>query len=247
MLARAVAHSIRTAMQGEQLPGRALDGRSFRAPLIRWFRKNRRNFPWRSADTAWQFLVAEVCLHRTRAQQVAEIYPQLAELAPFPQKLLEHGQEFLDLTARWGLPSRFEKLLETARILVNRYDGAVPTNWQDLKSLPGVSDYVASAILCFGEQREAVLLDTNICRIIRRLTGNPKLGPWQARVELFERSGFKGPDTDWNYALLDLAASVCTVHSPKCSMCPVQKHCVRGRPSPNTVVTQRWLRKTKQW
>lgn len=228
-LARAVASSIRSALDGEQPPGRVADGRSFRTPLVKWFRKNRRGFPWRSGDDPWQFLVAEVCLQRTKAQQVADAYPQLAALAPSPQKLIDSDQEFLDLAASLGLPWRFQKLLETAHILVEKYEGTVPTDWENLRSLPGVGDYVASAVLCFGDHRQAVLLDTNTQRIARRLTGQPKLGPWQARVELFERSGYRGPDSEWNYALLDLAALVCTVRTPKCDECPVRRGCLRWR------------------
>ena len=209
--------------------GRTADGRASRTPLVKWFRKNRRDFPWRSADDPWQFLVAEVCLHRTRAQQVADIYPQLIALAPSPQKLIERSQEFLKLAASLGLAWRFEKLLETAHILVAKYRGTVPTDWENLSSLPGVGDYVASAVLCFGDHRQAVLLDTNTQRIVRRLTGNPKLGPWQARLELFERSGYRGPDSEWNYSLLDLGALVCTVRAPKCDECPVRRGCRRWR------------------
>lgn len=88
---------------------------------------------------------------------------------------------------------------------------------------------MASAILCFAYGRNAVLLDTNTRRIARRLTGNDNVRSWEIRLELFQRSGRTGPDTEWNYALLDLGALVCTANAPRCGECPVQRQCPKGR------------------
>ena len=104
----------------------------------------------------------------------------------------------------------------------------VPDNWQELVAIPGVGDYIASAVLCFAFGRRSVLMDTNTTRIARRLMGGASR-PWRQRLYLHQLAGPKGATAEWNQALLDLGALTCTARAPKCGDCPVRAHCATGK------------------
>ena len=108
--------------------------------------------------------------------------------------------------------------------------GRVPDSRQELIAIPGVGDYIASAVLCFAFGRPSVLMDTNTRRIARRVRGENARDPdWLLRLDLHTLAGRSGPDVEWNQALLDLGALVCRARAPACRECPVQKHCCMGR------------------
>ena len=108
--------------------------------------------------------------------------------------------------------------------------GVVPDSWQELVAIPGVGDYIASAVLCFAFGRSTVLMDTNTQRITRRVLGKGRDYPnWRLRLSLRELAGCQEATAQWNQALLDLGALICTARAPKCGACPVHSHCITGR------------------
>ena len=199
--------------------------------MLAWHASHRRSYPWRRADLApWHVLMAEMCLHRTRADQVAPVFEALLRLAPTPRAMVRHADEALDAMRSLGLRWRAENIIAVARCLIDDHDGRVPDTELALRMLPGVGDYVAQAVLCFGFGRRAVLLDTNTMRIIGRLNGRDFSNRrWQLRLDLHRLAGVEGPDADFNYALLDLGALVCRASKPLCGRCPLQQHCATGR------------------
>src|SRR5262249_46215308 len=149
--------------------------------------------------------LAEMCLHRTRADQVEHTYSRLIEIAPTPAALAEQEDDARQALSSLGLGWRVGIILRLARALVERYGGSVPSGGDDLQSLPGVGDYVAQAVLCFGFGRSEVLLDTNTQRIVSRVAGSSVLAKrWQMRLDLYRLAGPAGADSDFNHALLDL-------------------------------------------
>jgi A/G-specific adenine glycosylase len=126
-----------------------------------------------------------------------------------------------------GLRWRAENLIRVAEAIVERFGGRVPDDELELRSLPGVGDYVAQAVLCFAFGRRAVLLDTNTRRIVSRIRGTEPRR-WQLRLDLYALAGEQGPTADFNYALLDLGALVCGAGRPECQACPVARHCATG-------------------
>lgn len=173
--------------------------------------------------------MAEVCLHRTRADQVRPVYEALAELAPTPAAMAARGAEALDVMRSLGLRWRADNMITIARVLVETHGGRVPSTELELRQLPGVGDYVANAVLAFGFGRRAVIVDTNTERIIGRVRNRTKTPRWQLRLDLHELAGRDGPDADFNYALLDLGAQVCRSGRPLCEICPVERHCATNR------------------
>ena len=236
MLASAIASSVRSALEDKPIHGgiserHTAHGSSFRDALVGWFNRNRREFPWRRQDlNPWQILLVEMCLHRTKAEQVAQIADELLTLGQMPDSFLENHGKLGPWLASLGLHWRSENLVAAAEFVRDRLVGQVPDNWQELVAIPGVGDYIASAVLCFAFDRSSVLMDTNTTRISRRVLGGGVNQPnWRLRLHLHELAGARGADVQWNQALLDLGALICTSRAPKCRDCPVLAHCDTGK------------------
>lgn len=197
----------------------------FRGRLLEWHRRNRLKYPWRTGRMdPWTVLMAELCLARTRPELVPMIFGALQRLAPAPAALLAHrapGPVLREL----GLGARADLLIDVARDLQRRFGGAVPEDELDLRSLPGVGDNVAQAVLCFGFGRRAVLLDATTARLIERFCGRADRRRWQIRLDLYQLAGSEGPDAEFNYALLDHGALTCRREKPLCGECPVRGGC----------------------
>ena len=234
LLASAIASSVRGAIED----GSAPDGTNcshptstdnFRDHLASWFEDNKRSFPWRRHGlNPWQVLLVEMSLHRTKAEQVARIADKLLSLGETPASFLSNSKKLAPRLASLGLHWRSANLASAAQFVSDQLAGEVPDNWQELTAIPGVGDYIASAVLCFAFGRPSVLMDTNTVRIARRVLGDPDLPNWRLRLALHELAGPTGADVEWNQALLDLGALVCTAHAPKCDACPVRASCVTG-------------------
>ena len=170
----------------------------------------------------------EMCLHRTKAEQVARIADELLSLGETPASFLSNSKKLAPHLASLGLHWRAANLASAAEFVRDRLEGEVPDNWQELTAIPGVGDYIASAVLCFAFGRPSVLMDTNTVRIARRLLGDSDLPNWRLRLALHKLAGPNGTDIAWNQALLDLGALVCTARAPKCDACPVRASCATG-------------------
>ena len=212
MLASAIASSVRRALEGKATHG-VIDERhpryesSFRADLATWFKQNRREFPWRRPDlNPGQILLLEMCLHRTKAEQVARVADELLSLGQTPDSFLDNSEMLAPSLASLGLHWRSLNLVSAAEFVRDRLAGQIPDNWQELTAIPGVGDYIASAVLSFAFGRSSVLMDTNTQRIARRVLGGPDQPKWRLRLSLSERAGPKGANAQWNQALLDLGA-----------------------------------------
>jgi len=226
LLAEALGRSVAAAF-GRHSSRPLAQIRSFRTDLLGWHRSNSRQYPWRSGGNPWTVLLAEMCLHRTRADQVAPIYKRLIAIAPTPTSMQQNADDVRELLTPLGLRWRVDNILEVANVILKRHDGEVPDSREQLTSLPGVGDYVANAVLCFGYGRKAILTDTNTQRIASRVMGrDPLRRVWQMKLDLYKLAGTEGADPDFNYALLDLGALVCRASSPRCLVCPVAAHCV---------------------
>ncbi len=225
LLGEALGNALRVSLSGGRRR-RRLSSSSFRDDLLAWHDKHSRAFPWRHGKSPWNVLLAEMCLHRTRADQVAAIYDRLIEIAPNPRALVGNADDVRALLASLGLRWRIDNVLLVAQQLIERFDGNVPDTREELLSLPGIGDYGANAILVFGFGRTAILMDTNTERIVARVSGSrPPTKRWQLRLDLYGLAGRTGADSAFNYALLDLGALTCRAGSPRCVECPVRKHC----------------------
>ena len=238
MLASVIGSSVLDALNGVwsggsgPAPRHVVEG-GFRGDLLAWFRLNRRRFSWRDRElNPWQVLMLEMCLHRTRAEQVERIAGKLITHGETPSGFLANLEMLKPELDTLGLRWRVDNLIAAATHVGDELKGRVPDSWQELMAIPGVGDYIASAVLSFAFDRPSVLMDTNTRRIARRVLGEDAKQPdWMLRLSLHELACEAGPDMPWNQALLDLGALVCRARVPACGECPVQRHCRTGRRS----------------
>ncbi len=198
---------------------------TFAKRLTSWYRKARRDLPWRRArPDPYHVLVSETMLQQT---QVATVIPYfLRFIKEFPairQLALADEQRVLRLWQGLGYYSRARNLLAAARVIVREFEGKLPKNPHQLLKLPGVGRYTAGAIASLAYDRRAPIVDGNVSRVLCRID-RIEAGPTQLwrRAEEVLPSSHVG---DFNSALMELGATVCTAKSPKCSICPVRAHC----------------------
>ena len=207
---------------------RAIRPDDFRERLDAWYGLHGREFPWRQTRDPYRILVSEILLHRTRAEQVLPVYDQFIDEFPTPADIARKSRRVRSLLKPLGLHWRTDLLLDMARDLELRFGGAVPDDRESLRSLPGVSDYISEAVRCFAFGRPAVLLDTNITRVVGRIEGLPVNDSARRnsrfRKEL-QRLLPSGRSRNAYLALIDLGAAVCRPAHPSCPRCPFRELC----------------------
>ena len=201
--------------------------------ILAWGEENMRNFPWRHTGDPYKILIAEIMLHRTRAEQVNRIYGSFIMKYPDIYAIVDAGQEALknDLKSL-GLSYRVDMLFKLAIHIIEKYDGNIPDNINDLASLPGIGDYAASAVMCSAYNSPAPFLDTNTVRIISRVYGiKPTDSSRRSReFKMIMNSIIDSSDTrKLMFSMLDFAAIVCTPHTPECSVCGLNRDCTFHR------------------
>lgn len=224
-----------------------VDVMEFRTSLLHWGRENFRLFPWRQTNEPYNILMAEIMLHRTQASQVTRVYQQFIDAYPNVHLLASTNiQELHEKLYSLGLRWRVELIHKLAVTIIARFGGSIPVSREELLSLPGVSDYIASAFRCFAWNLPDAIIDTNTVRIVGRLFGL-SIKDSSRRNKVFRNHLYNLLDInnprEYNYSLLDLGAKVCTKKVlPDCLNCPVRKHCTYGS---NAVVTSSRDKATK--
>ena len=231
MLAESVGRALYNSMNASNVreTGIRYGENHIRENLLEWHRSEGRSYMWRDEDDPWIILLAEVCLRRTRADQVAGIFPLLRELGNTPEELWNNREIAREPLGHLGIGQRIDQLYAMTERIIQDHGQKVPDSYDELVQLPGVGDYMASAVLCFAFGQPTTLLDANTSRFTRRFTGRDKLAPWEMRLVLHELARPGVADAEWNYALLDLGALVCRTRKPDCASCPVRSACSTGR------------------
>lgn len=203
--------------------------------LHSWWRKHQRSYPWRETDNPFHLLMSELMLRRTRADQVVDVYLNFIAEYPDPNSLATaDANEVTSSLYSLGLAWRVPAFQEIAELLENHYDGAVPTDYATLVTLPGVGDYVASAVCSFAFHQPVAIIDTNTVRVAGRLFSIPTHAESRRRKpirNLIESLLDRERPREYNYALLDLAALICRPSDPACNQCPLLKFCQTGQSS----------------
>jgi A/G-specific adenine glycosylase len=199
--------------------------------VMEWFEVNGRDLPWRAPGfTPWGSLVSEFMLQQT---PVARVIPKLEawlERWPTPAALAaEAPGEAVRAWDKLGYPRRALWLHACAVAIVERFDGEVPSNVDDLLSLPGVGPYTARAVAVFAFGAHEPVVDTNIRRVIaRHEKGLADQGAPREKQDLDDMDALL-PHSDrspvFNQAIMELGALVCTSKSPRCGACPISASC----------------------
>lgn len=214
------------------------DDRAIRRALLQWFRRHARPLPWRTRRSPYPVWVSEVMLQQTRVETVIpyyrrflRVFPTLASLAKAPR------ERVLELWSGLGYYRRARHLHQAARILARHFGGRFPRDYAQARSLPGVGDYTARAVLSVAYNLPFAVLDGNVARVVARLgafRGSFNQPRFRRAVERkLDRLLSSRQPGDFNQALMELGQTVCVPRAPRCPVCPWRRWCQayrRGRP-----------------
>jgi A/G-specific adenine glycosylase len=193
------------------------------ARIFAWVTPRLRQLPWRDERDPWRILVSEIMLQQTSVHRVLGKWE--AFIAEFPTTHACAEAELGDVLRLWqglGYPRRARNLHSAARVIVSEHAGRFPRALDELMALPGVGPYTARAVMAFAFEDDAAVVDTNIARVLRRLTGE-SLSARSTQV-IADEVLPEGESWLWNQAMMDLGATVCKPR-PLCEQCPIQELC----------------------
>lgn len=198
--------------------------------LLTWYRREKRDLPWRHTSDPYQVLLAEFMLQQTRVETVIPYYRRFLRDFPTVQDLARTpGDRVLKAWEGLGYYSRARNLHRTARYIVERFNGAVPDAYDDLSALPGLGPYTTAAVLSIAYDRDYAVLDGNVMRVLCRLFEiRDDTGQTRTRTRLQKLADdllSSGNAGEHNQAIMELGATVCRPRAPRCGSCPVDDYC----------------------
>ena len=215
----------------------------FEKEITSWFKKNKRDLPWRKTD-AWGVLVSEFMLQQTPVNRVLPVYEEWMKRWPTASSLSKATPaQVITAWGRLGYPRRALRLHECAKEITTNLGGKIPENEAELRALPGIGEYTAAAIAAFAFEKRSLVLDINIRRLYARLFDGVET-PTQAATKV-EKSRYeelipKREPHVWAAASMELGAVICTSQAPKCGICPVAHVCAwRSLDYPKSDVVKR--------
>jgi len=212
----------------------------FRQRLLAWYDVHARDLPWRASCDPYRVWLSEIMLQQTRVAAVIEHYHEFLRRFPTVKKLAVASED--SVLAAWsglGYYRRARMLHAAAKVVVREHGGKFPKTAEELRSLPGIGRYTAAAIASIAFDEPIAVVDGNVERVLQRVSGTRLAGEelWRAATHLLDA---KRPG-DFNQAMMELGATVCTPRAPSCLMCPIVELCAtRGelaaaaKPAPQT-------------
>ena len=199
------------------------------SPVRRWYRRYGRSLPWRGESDPYRIILSEIMLQQTQVSRVLGHYPRFLRRFPSMPSLARARQR--DVVLAWrgmGYNNRAVRLHALASVLVGR-EMRIPSDAASLLELPGIGRYTAHAILSSVHGLPVPVVDVNIRRLLSRVfwrmpsTADMRSEPeiWRTAASILPRRGVY----DWNQALMDIGATICTARLPSCSRCPLGGIC----------------------
>jgi A/G-specific adenine glycosylase len=204
-----------------------------RAALLTWYDATRRDLPWRNTSDPYAIWVSEIMLQQTQVTRVSEYWPRFLRRFPTVRALADASED--DVLVEWsglGYYRRARMLLSAARVVADDLDGALPKTARDLRRLPGMGAYTSAAVASIGFGEAVPAVDANAARVLARilgLRGESSRGGGRRLIEN-EAGRLVDPERpgDFNQAVMELGALVCSPSAPDCPACPVARLCVAG-------------------
>lgn len=216
--------------------------------LLSWFTYQGRAFPWRIQVDPYAVLIAEKLLQQTAARDiVVNVYDIFLHCYPSPAQLaVANLEDVKRIIQPLGLTYRAKDLIQMAYEIVDKFNGEIPRDLSNLLSLSGVGDYIARAVLSLAFNQDIPIVDTNVARFLYRIYGiDSKLPKNPSRkIDLIDKAKKlipAGKSKEFNLAILDLCALVCTLNVPHCEECPVLPFCAYGREKFNPGLSEKNL------
>ena len=202
----------------------------FSQQLLSWYRENRADLPWRRDPEPYHVWLSEVMLQQTQVETVIPYYTRFIDAFPTIEALAAAPlDDVLKLWEGLGYYSRARNLQRAARVVLRERDGSLPSEVEELLTLPGIGPYTAGAIASIAFGRAAPVLDGNVIRVFARLLDlNDDISQSATREKLWRIADDWLPVRDageYNQALMELGQRVCRPKNPLCADCPIQAHC----------------------
>lgn len=206
------------------MPLKAQELRALRRALLSWYDENRRDLPWRREPDPYRVWVSEIMLQQTRVAAVLDHYARWMERFPTVFELAKaREQTVLALWSGLGYYHRARRLHQAAKVIVRERGGQLPQTAEGWRELPGIGRYTAAAIASIAFCEPVAVVDGNVQRVLDRLLGRQESREvhWRRAEALLdlERPG------DFNQAMMELGATVCTPRAPQCLVCPLVSWC----------------------
>jgi A/G-specific adenine glycosylase len=203
----------------------------FQRTLLIWYAKYGRDLPWRKTNDPYHILVSEIMLQQTQVDRVIPKYHEFLKKYPDVKSLADALTE--DVKETWkplGYNIRPVRLQTIAREVQAEYGGTIPETPEELQKLKGIGKYTAGAVSCFAYNKSVPLVDTNVDRVLQRVfygknaSENTKdeKAIWRLAEELVPEE----TPYDYNQALMDFGATVCTARKPLCLLCKMKEFCL---------------------
>jgi len=198
--------------------------------LLAWYAAHgRATLPWRTTRDPYRIVVSEFMLQQTQVERVVAAYERF--VAAYPSFEALAGATRADIVRAWkglGYNMRAVRLHNLARAVIEQYHGTMPSGVEELRALPGIGPYTAAAIRAFAFEIDDVALDVNLRRVVHRLQfglEHPPRATANAVDDAARALLPNGRGHDWNSAMMDLGATICTARAPKCAHCPLMAAC----------------------
>ncbi|MCL4693218.1 MAG: A/G-specific adenine glycosylase [Candidatus Hydrogenedentes bacterium] len=203
---------------------------AIRRGLLAWYRREARDLPWRRTKDPYAVWLSEIMLQQTRVDQGTPYFERFIAAFPTVQALAAaKDAQVLKLWEGLGYYSRARNLHRAAKIVAHEMDGAFPATAEAWRALPGVGRYTAGAIASIAFDEPVAVLDGNVIRVLSRIFDiTESTDDTRTRDRLWEIAETLVPQKspgDFNQAMMELGARVCTPRAPQCAECPVRLHC----------------------
>jgi len=212
--------------------------------LLAWYRTNRRDLPWRRTRDPYAIWISEIMLQQTRVAAVLQKYAEFLDRFPTVRALADARLD--DVLAVWsglGYYRRARALHQAAQMIVRHRHGKFPDSASEWRQLPGIGRYTSAAIASIAFREPVAVVDGNVERVLNRLFGERHEGErlWTRAAEFLAHSA----PGDWNQAMMELGATVCTPQNPHCLLCPVNLWCktqgaIPTQPQPKRKHSELW-------
>ena len=196
----------------------------FRSKLLTWYDAHARDLPWRQDRHPYRIWISEIMLQQTRVAAVIAHYREFLRRFPTVQRLAAAREAtVLAIWSGLGYYRRARMLHEAARVMVRQLRGEFPQSAAQWRELPGIGRYTAAAIASIAFREPVAVVDGNVERVLQRIANKSMAGAevWQTAEDFLDRAR----PGDFNQALMELGATVCTPRNPMCLTCPVMSLC----------------------
>jgi len=196
----------------------------FRERLLAWYDAHARDLPWRKDRDPYRVWVSEIMLQQTRVAAVIEHYHEFLKRFPTVQKLAAAREaSVLSVWSGLGYYRRATMLHAAAKVIAHERTGTFPGTAEEWRTLPGIGRYTSAAISSIASEEPVAVVDGNVERVLQRLLGRRLRGEefWASAESLLDRNR----PGDFNQAMMELGATVCTPRVPACLTCPVVELC----------------------